>query len=320
MKEYIWYIGASPGVTDVSEYVIVAPSVENGTVSIRLNSASPLSYDLGTDADTELGTALTDDDLFGVGVTFDTWSRDGTNRYIKITTSTVQLTVEYTLPSLAPTYHIGTQPDGATNPLAVIDELHIHSAPAETVVAKSHDRGDAEFNLVDTVPFSTEGATITYSDTSVTPGDAPIYQIYSFNLAGETELQTLVQGSTVSLPNAPTNLQVTNGITQAQLTWTVSSDLGGGSNMGSAVYQSTDNLNWTLLAQQSSTTPAYTDTTANVLGQTYYYKVATVNEAGIGATSAVANVLIADSPDAPTGSNSNYSSSQSCSTYMEHTK
>ena len=93
-----------------------------------------------------------------------------------------------------PTYHIGTQPDGATNPLAVIDELHIHSAPAETVVAKSHDRGDAEFNLVDTVPFSTEGATITYSDTSVTPGDAPIYQIYSFNLAGETELQTLIQG------------------------------------------------------------------------------------------------------------------------------
>ena len=58
-------------------------------------------------------------------------------------------------------YHIGTQPDSATNPLAIIDELHVHSAPAETVVAKSHDRGDAEFNLVDTVPFATEGATIT---------------------------------------------------------------------------------------------------------------------------------------------------------------
>ncbi len=120
-------------------------------------------------------------------------------------------------------------------------------------------------------------------------------------MAGETELETLVQGSTVSLPNAPTNLQVTNGVTQAQLTWTVSSDLGGGSNLGSAVYRSTDNLNWTLLAQQSSTTPAYTDTTANVLGQTYYYRVATVNEAGIGAQSATASVTIADSPDAPTG-------------------
>ena len=200
-----------------------------------------------------------------------------------------------------PKYHIGTQPDGTTNPLAVIDELHVHSAPAETVVAKSHDRGDAEFNLVGTVPFATEGATTTFADTSVTPGDAPIYQIYSYNLAGETELQTMVQGSTVSLANAPTNLQVTNGITQAQLTWTVSSDLGGGNNMGSAIYRSTDNLNWTLEAQQSSTTPAYTDTTANVLGQTYYYKVATVNEAGIGAQSSSASVTIADSPDAPTG-------------------
>ena len=71
--------------------------------------------------------------------------------------------------------------------------------------------------------------------------------------------------------------------------------------MGSAIYVSTDNLNWTLLAQQTSTTPAYTDTTANVLGQTYYYKVATVNEAGIGAQSTMASVTIADSPDAPTG-------------------
>ena len=71
--------------------------------------------------------------------------------------------------------------------------------------------------------------------------------------------------------------------------------------MGSAIYRSTDNLNWTLEAQQSSTTPAYTDTTANVLGQTYYYKVATVNEAGIGAQSTMASATIADSPDAPTG-------------------
>ncbi len=37
------------------------------------------------------------------------------------------------------------------------------------------------------------------------------------------------------------------------------------------------------------------------MGQTYYYKVATVNEAGIGAQSSSVSVTIADSPDAPTG-------------------
>ena len=103
-------------------------------------------------------------------------------------------------------YHIGTQPDGVTNPLAVIDELHIHADAEETVVEKSYDRGDADFTLVDTVAFSSEGAQVQFADTTITAGDSPIYKISSYNLLGETELQTLVQGITVSPANAPQNL------------------------------------------------------------------------------------------------------------------
>jgi len=200
-----------------------------------------------------------------------------------------------------PTYHIGTQPDGATNPLAVIDELHVHADAEETVVEKSYDRGSATFQQVGAnVPFTTEGAQKTFADTSVSPGDAPIYKISSYNLLGETELQALVQGLTVQLANAPTNLAASSTVNaDIQLSWTASTDLGGGTLLDYELQRRTPPTTGTWITVSNPTTTSYLDTNVNT-GTTYEYQVATNNEAGTGAYSSPVSQQAGIPPDPPT--------------------
>ena len=215
---------------------------------------------------------------------------------------------EVTLPSTTTTvnnyYHIGTQPDGATNPLAVIDELHIHSDAEETLVDKSYDRGNAEYQLVDTIAFNEAGAQVQYADTSVTAGDSPIYKISSYNLLGESELQTLVQGLTVQQAVAPTNLAGSaNTNAHIVLTWTPSTtaDLGGGSYLGMEVERKQGLLGtWTQVATgaDNGNSGTWTDSTV-VTGQNYDFRVAFLNEAGIGNYSSEINVTAGTPPDPP---------------------
>ena len=57
---------------------------------------------------------------------------------------------------------------------------------------------------------------------------------------------------------------------------------------------------WNTIATTSQTSPPYTDTTAN-LSTSYDYRIASINEAGIGAYSSTITVVAGVPPDAPTG-------------------
>ncbi|MDC0041961.1 fibronectin type III domain-containing protein [Candidatus Nitrosopelagicus sp.] len=206
-------------------------------------------------------------------------------------------------PATYPTYFIGTQPD-LSLPLAVIDELHVHSSPQTNVANKSYDRGNAQFALVDTVAVSQFGSQMNYQDTSVTAGDSPIYQIASYNLLGETPLMTLVQGLTVQQAVAPTNLAGSaNSNAHVVLTWTPSqtSDMGGGSYLGTQVERKQGLLGtWTAVATNSDSgnLGTFTDSTVTI-SQNYDYRIAYVNEAGVGNYSSDINVTAGTPPSPP---------------------
>ena len=166
-SEYTYTLYGDEGYTTVCSSATISSSGITAT-----NPSNPGSWYTGDPSDLQYFVMATNrDSAKGVWTHWfdDLQICDGQTDWANCTATTTQS---------KPTYFIGTQPDSATNPLAIIDELHVHSAPAETVVAKSHDRGDAEFNLVDTVPFATEGATITYSAVSYTHLTLPtIYSV-----------------------------------------------------------------------------------------------------------------------------------------------
>jgi len=211
------------------------------------------------------------------------------------------ITTTLSTPASDPTYFIGTQPDSATNPLAVIDELHVHADAEETVVDKAYDRGSAEFTQVGAnIPFTTEGAQKTFADTTVVAGDAPIYKISSYNLLGETPLMSLVQGLTVQLSNAPTNLAASSTVNaDIQLSWTASTDLGGGTLLDYELQRRTPPTTGTWITVNNPTTTSYLDTNVNT-GTIYEYQVATNNEAGTGAYSSPVSQQAGIPPDPPT--------------------
>jgi hypothetical protein len=89
---------------------------------------------------------------------------------------------------------------------------------------------------------------------------------------------------TVSPANAPTGLSASvNSNAHIVLDWTPSTDLGNGSLISMNI-QRDDGSGWQTIATTSNTSPPYTDTTV-VTSTTYDYRVASVNEAGVGAYS-----------------------------------
>ena len=279
---------------DMTDGDLYADDQGGGTGSVTI--------DLGATAATNLQSDLASKDVFGIGLSKDP-ENSGSRLYKAFdaaeSATPPQLVIEYG-DTVDRYYHIGTQPDGATNPLAIIDELHIHSDAEETLVDKAYDRGNAEYQLVDTIAFNEAGAQMLYADTSVVAGDAPIYKISSYNLLGESELQTLVQGLTVQLSNAPTNLAASSTVNaDIQLSWTASTDLGGGSLSDYELQRRTPPTTGTWITVNNPTTTAYLDTNVNT-GTTYEYQVASNNEAGTGVYSSPVSQQAGTPPDPPT--------------------
>ena len=112
--------------------------------------------------------------------------------------------------------------------------------------------------------------------------------------------QTLTDAMTVQLANAPAGVTATNGVTQANVSWNASTDLGGGTTLAYKIYKNTNGGTYTLLAQPSGTGTTYTDTVVTQ-GNTYGYKIVTVNEAGDSPQSTPATTVIGTVPDPATG-------------------
>ena len=173
-----------------------------------------------------------------------------------------------------------------------LDEYYINSASESATTIQNIDyRGEP---VLDYTTSSTS-----FNDQTVVSGETYQYKATALNIAGESDFSQIDTAETVQPANAPTGMTATDVNNQSSLSWNQSTDLGSGTVQGYYIQKSTDDVNWTLLAQTSTTATTYTDTNVS-LGNTYYYRVATVNEAGVGAYSTSASVTIADPPDPPT--------------------
>ncbi|MDB4342111.1 fibronectin type III domain-containing protein [Nitrosopumilus sp.] len=186
-----------------------------------------------------------------------------------------------------------SSPDYTTNIDGMIDEYFINSdVLTASEISDIDRRGETES------PVTTTSTTL--NDGTAVAGYEYWYKVYSVSSEGiSTTASNVDNAMTVSLPNAPAGVTATNGVTQANVSWNASTDLGGGTTLAYKIYKNTNGGAYTILAQPSGTGTTYTDTVVTQ-GNTYGYKIVTVNEAGDSPQSSPATVIIGTVPDAPT--------------------
>ena len=137
-----------------------------------------------------------------------------------------------------------------------------------------------------------------YNHQGLTNGQTVYYKVSVLNSSGGSTQSPSAVGTTYTAPGAPTNIQVTHSTPlSATITWTAPANDGGDpSNLTYTLQRSNNNSNWTSYLSTSSTAiidPALTS------GTQYYWKVNSVNSAGIGGTTSTVSYLAPDVPTAP---------------------
>ena len=132
---------------------------------------------------------------------------------------------------------------------------------------------------------TTDLATTSYTDTSVTNNTVYYYVVRSFNEYGEGTNSSEVIGTPIAAPAAPTGLAVSASSSQIALTWTASSGLG---TITYTVYRSTTSGSGYSQIATSLSTTSYTDTAATN-GTTYFYAVKATSLGGTSSYSSEAN-------------------------------
>ena len=95
---------------------------------------------------------------------------------------------------------------------------------------------------------------------------------------------------TASAPEAPTGLTATaDGQTEIDLSWTAPSHDGGAAITGYRIEVSTDGSSWSDLVTDTGSTATSYSHTGLAAGSTRYYRVSTINSAGVGDPSNVTN-------------------------------
>ena len=137
-----------------------------------------------------------------------------------------------------------------------------------------------------------------FNHQGLTNGQTVYYKVSVLNSSGGSTQSPSAVGTTYTTPDAPTNIQVTHSTPlSATITWTAPANDGGDpSNLTYTLQRSNDNSNWISYLSTSSTTiidPALTS------GTQYYWRVNSVNSAGIGGTTSTVSYLAPDVPTAP---------------------
>ena len=137
-----------------------------------------------------------------------------------------------------------------------------------------------------------------FNHQGLTNGQTVYYKVSVLNSSGGSTQSPSAVGTTYTAPGAPTNIQVTHSTPlSATITWTAPANDGGDpSNLTYTLQRSNDNSNWISYLSTSSTAiidPALTS------GTQYYWRVNSVNSAGIGGTTSTVSYLAPDVPTAP---------------------
>ena len=150
-----------------------------------------------------------------------------------------------------------------------------------------------------------------YNHQGLSNGQTVYYKVTVVNTSGESAQSPSAVGTTYTTPDAPTNIQVTHSTPlSATITWTAPANDGGDpTNLSYTLQRSNDNANWMSLQATAGLTATDSPLTP---GSQYYWRVNSLNSAGIGGTSGTVSYLAPDLPTAPgsltaalTGSNNN---------------
>ncbi|MDX1962067.1 MAG: PA14 domain-containing protein [Pirellulales bacterium] len=206
------------------------------------------------------------------------------NTYGNSTPSNVDsATPNYTQPA-APTSLLAAAAGATTVNLTWVD-----NANNEDNYAVERSLDGVNFSVIATIPANS----INYSDTGRTPGTTYFYQVRAFNPGFSSNYSNISSATpNFTLPAAPSSLSaVSSGPTSINLTWLDNAT----DEQGFLVERSTDNVNFTQIANLASNTVAYSSTGLTT-GVTYYYRVLAYNQAGNSAFSNTASAVPQTAP------------------------
>ena len=141
-----------------------------------------------------------------------------------------------------------------------------------------------------------ESTVSSFIDTGLVGGTTYRYQVSAVNSVGEGVRSQEVQGTVITVPDAPTNLELSLTDEGVHVEWDPPTSDGGSAVAYYLVYRGLSSNNLTMMNNGSSL--SYDDVDP-VPGSTYYYALTAVNSIGEGARSAVENITFIISPGAP---------------------
>ena len=126
------------------------------------------------------------------------------------------------------------------------------------------------------------------------------FRVSAINVSGTGTASSAASAVPYAGPSAPTSLVATAASTQVTLSWTAASNTGGSALIGYKVEQSVDGGNtWTAVVTNTNSTATSYVVSGLTNGSVYAFRIAGINAAGLGATTAVVTAVPFAATDAP---------------------
>lgn len=279
---------------------------------------------IDTATNTITTTIAAGDGAYGIALT-----PDGTRAYVTNSNADTVSVIDRSTNAVVSTIPVGANPrtvvispDGAFAYVANTDAdtvsvIAIDTFPAITTTAVADGMVGAAYSAAIAVTGS-PGPTLAVTSGSLPPGlslvggeitgTPTVPGTYTFTLtasssvsgipASDDQAYTLVVDAAV--PGAPLDLAAARDASAAVLTWTAPPFDGGSPIIGYRIERSVDGGGFsTLVADTASSDLTYTDATVTA-GHTYTYRVSAITDAGVGAPSNVADVVMPAATPTPT--------------------
>ena len=136
----------------------------------------------------------------------------------------------------------------------------------------------------------------TYQDLNLVNGVTYYYKVSAVNAMGEGQLSNEVASTPAAVLGPPTSITATPSNSSISLNWTAPANTGGSSVSSYKIYRGTSAT--TLLFLTAVTQTSYQDPSLTN-GQTYYYKISSVNSIGEGVQSAAVSATPLSVPSVP---------------------